>query len=114
MRMLANLKEPLRCNPKDLVYKIVLHEIDSGVYVYLYTSPDAVLSSFDMFYEYKADALEDWQDAVGEWQPLDDPLPYCQHDALLPIRVKGRDTGSPKWGEYEILKDGKWIDYKPN
>jgi len=50
----------------------------------------------------------------GEWLfKIDDPLPYCQHDCILPIRVKGRQTGNPQWGNYEILSNGNWVDYKP-
>ena len=45
------------------------------------------------------------------WHEIDDPLPYYQHDAFLPIRVKGRDTEKPAWGKFDILKDGIWGDY---
>ena len=48
------------------------------------------------------------------WIPIDDPLPYCQHDAFLPIRVKGRDIGEPQWGQLEILENGKWKEYIPD
>lgn len=50
-------------------------------------------------------------DEMG-WIEIGDPLPYCQHDCLLPIRVKGRNTGQPQWGKFEILSDGQWIEYK--
>ena len=39
---------------------------------------------------------------------------YCQHDAFLPIRVKGRDIGEPQWGKLEILENGKWKEYIPD
>ena len=47
-------------------------------------------------------------------EPLkcNDPLSDCQHDAFLPIRIKGRNIGRPQWGQLEILKDGKWEEYK--
>lgn len=44
---------------------------------------------------------------------LEDPLPYCQHDAFVPVRVKGRNIGKPEWGKFEVLRDGSWIEYKP-
>ena len=61
------------------------------------------------------DLYDDWNDEIDEkgWIDIEDPLPYCQHDAFLPVRVKGRDTGKPQWGKLEILKDGKWMDYEP-
>lgn len=73
-------------------------------------SKDAIQCSFDYYYNELSDALEDWEDKISEdgWHEIDDPLPYCQHDTFLPIRVKGRDLGEPVWGELEILKDGKW------
>ena len=115
MRMLGYLKNPYKCNKKDTIYKIVLHKTEREVYVYLYTSLDAVISSFDGWYQDEEDALEVWQSEIDErgWILIDDPLPYCQHDALLPIRVKGRNTNTPQWGKYEIYQDGEWKDYKP-
>ena len=47
------------------------------------------------------------------WIEMEDPLPDCQHDAFVPLRVKGRDIGKPEWGKYETLKDGKWVDFIP-
>lgn len=114
MRMLGYLKNPYQCNKKDTIYKVVLHKTKEEVYVYLYTSLDAVFSSFDRWYPDEESALEDWQDEIDErgWISMDDPMQYCQDDALLPIRVKGRDTNTPKWGEFEIYQDGVWKDYQ--
>lgn len=44
---------------------------------------------------------------------IEDPLPGCQHDAFLPIRIKGRESGNPQWGQYDILEDGEWKKYYP-
>ena len=72
--------------------------------------------SFDYWYKTVEDVYEDWNDLVNEkgWIPIGDPLPYCQHDAFLPIRVKGRDIGEPQWGKLEILENGKWKEYIPD
>ena len=95
MRMLGYLKNTYKCNKKDTIYKIVFHKTEKEVYVYLYTSLEAALSSFD------------------NWFLIDDPMPYCQHDALLPIQVKGRNTNTPQWGKFEIYENGEWKDYEP-
>ena len=115
MRMLGYLKNPYKCNKKDTIYKIMLHKTKSEVFVYLYTSLDAVQSSFDNWYPDEESALEDWQSEIDErgWILLDDQLPYCQDDALLPIRVKGRNVNNPQWGKLEIYENGEWIDYIP-
>lgn len=114
MRKYGYLKEPFKTNKKDTIYKIMLHDMGKeGVYLYYYTSPDAVMCSFDSYYTVLEDAFEDWTDELDEkgWIEIDDPLPHCQHDAFLPIRVKGRETGKPQWGKYEILENGVWREY---
>ena len=91
----------------------MLYTHPQGTDVFLYDSDDAVFCTADEFYETEDDALEIWADAIDPtgWHIIDDPLPDCQHDSILPIRVKGRDKGTPQWGEYEILVDGEWTDF---
>ena len=114
MRMYGFLREPYMCNKKDTVYKVMLHAIEGlGVYAYIYTHRDAMFSSFDCFYESLDEALTEWEIELDEqgWIEIEDPLPECQHDAFMPIRVKGRDGGKPQWRQFEILEDGVWKDY---
>ena len=113
MRKYAYLKEPLNCGGDGPVFKIMLYEAEEGVYLFGYCSPDAEQCAFDRCYASLEELLDDWNDLIDErgWIALEDPLPGCQHDAFVPIRVKGRDTGAPDWGKYEMLKDGKWIPY---
>lgn len=114
MRRMGTLRTPLPANRRELIYKVMLHETRrNGVFAYLYTSPDALLCSYDCHYPDLANAMEDWADEVERWDELDDPLPHCQHDCPLPVRVKGCEEGRPQWGSYEILKDGKWRDFAP-
>ena len=115
MRKYACLKQPRIYDTDTAVYKIMLYETEEGVYLFEYSSPDAVFSSADRFYESLDDVYDDWNDLINErgWTGIEDPLPFCQHDAFLPVRVKGRDTGKSEWGRYEILKDGNWVEYIP-
>ncbi|MBO7071631.1 MAG: hypothetical protein J6W09_10115 [Bacteroidales bacterium] len=109
MRQWANIK-PDSGTP---FAKIMLYPCAEGTYVFLYDSPDAVFCTADEFYPEENEALETWGDEIDAegWHFIDDPLPGCQHDAILPIRVKGRDKGEPQWGRFEILKDGEWYDF---
>ena len=68
-----------------------------GICLFMYCKKDAVQCSFDYWYKTVEDVYEDWNELIDEkgWIYIDDPLPYCQHDAFLPIRVKGRDIGEP-------------------
>ena len=113
MRKYAYLKEPL-CGGSGVVYKIMLYQTDEGLYLYGYRSPDAVLCSSDCLYDSLEDLYDEWNGLIDEkgWIEIGDPLPGCQHDALIPIRVKGRDIGKPEWGQYETLINGKWVGYQ--
>ena len=113
MRKYAYLREPLPRGEGDPVVKIMLYETEEGVYLFEYTGPDAVFCFADLCYDSLEDLYDEWDGRIDDrgWTDLDDPLPGCQHDAFLPIRVKGRDTGMPEWGKFEILKDGEWVDY---
>ena len=115
MRKYAYLREPLKHDQEDFVYKIMLCETAEGFYLFEYTSPDAVQCSSDLFYDSLEDLYEDWNGLIDErgWIEMEDPLPDCQHDAFIPLRVRGRDAGKPEWGKYETLRDGKWVEYQP-
>lgn len=118
MRKLAYLKEPYKCNRYgDTVYKIMVCQLKkSGVFLFYYCSQDAVQASFDEYcFDDIEGVLEDWNDEIDErgWIDIDDPLPDCQQDALIPIRVKGRNEGAPQWGKLETLVNGEWVDYEP-
>ncbi len=115
MRKYAYLKKPLRHGAGEPVVKIMLYAAEEGVYLFEYGSADAVQCSSDRFYESPEDVYEDWNGLIDErgWIGLDDPLPGCQHDAFIPLRVRGRDTGRPEWGKWETMADGKWVAYEP-
>ena len=116
MRKYAFLKNPIKCNEKDYIYKIMLYKTkNDGIFLFQYCSINAIQCSFDQLYKDLEDVYEDWNDEIDErgWINIDDPLPNCQHDAFIPIRVKGRDIGKPEWGNLETLVDGEWVKYKP-
>ena len=114
MRKYAYLKEPFHLDDGGTVYKIMYYATPGEIYLFEYDSPDAVLCSADLYYDSLDDLKEEWNGLIDRrgWIDLGDPLPGCQHDAFLPLRVKGRNTGNPQWGTYEILKDGAWVEYK--
>ena len=114
MRKYAFLEKPLDLEGTAVV-KIMFCDSDEGVLLFLYDKPDANRCAFDRWYENAEEACEEWNallDARG-WIGIEDPLPGCQQDAFLPIRVKGREAGKPEWGKYEILRNGVWEDYDP-
>ena len=114
MRQWAFLKKPNYSNKTQMVYKIMVHEMKKYTLVYLYCEKDAVMSSYDHWYPDLESALEDWDDEIDSdgWHVIGDPLPDCQDDGIVPVRVKGRSENNPQCGNFEILKDGVWTDYK--
>ena len=87
-----------------------------AVFLFYYCDYDAVQASFDEYYFDDFEGVfKDWNDEIDErgWIDIEDPLPDCQHDALIPIRIKGRNIGKPEWGKLETLKNGEWIEYFP-
>ena len=118
MRKYARLREPYKAagnTVEDAVYKIMLYEAVEGFYLFMYSSPDAVQCTSDRCYDSLEDLYDDWNDLIDKsgWIEMEDPLPYCQHDAFIPLRIKGRNVGKPEWGRFETLKDGVWIEYNP-
>ena len=115
MRKYAYLKEPLMRDGERPVCKVMMHDTGDGVYLYEYDSPDAVFCCADLFYASEEDVHEEWDGLIEDrtWIGIGDPLPGCQQDAFLPIRVKGREEGKPEWGRFEILKDGEWAEFVP-
>ena len=77
MRKYAYLKNPLKCNDKEYIYKIMLHTHKEGVYLYEYCSLDAIICSYDQLYFDVSDIYEDWNSEIDErgWIDIDDPLP---------------------------------------
>ena len=114
MRKYAYLKEPLQCNASNCIFKIMLYKTEEGIYLFEYCSLDAVQCSFDRFYDSLEELYEEWNDLIDNrgWIEMDNPLPDCQHDTFIPVRVKGRNIGKPEWGKFETLKDGRWVEYK--
>ncbi len=114
MRRYAYLSECLKYTDHDSIAKIMLYEAEEGVYLFEYPRADSIICSSDRLYDSLEDLYEDWNDLIDErgWIEMEDPLPYCQHDAFIPLRIKGRDIGKPEWGRYEILSNGQWIEYE--
>jgi hypothetical protein len=99
----------------DIAQSVLLYQMETGeTYAFLYKFKEDDFVYADEWYESLTDAEEVYTDRInGEWIVIADPLPFCQSDAIMPIRVKGRDKEPlhPHWGEYEILIDGEWKEY---
>ena len=114
VRKYAYLRKPLKHSGYDSIVKVMLYKAEEGIYLFGYSGLDSNRCSFDKCYDSLEELYDEWNGLIDErgWIQLDDPLPYCQHDAFIPIRARGRDIGKPEWGKYETLRDGKWVEYE--
>lgn len=98
------------------IKSVILYEpkLGEGVYEFPCTSPNDGFAIGDNFYQSWQDAEESCEEEYGiskdAWKVIPDPLANCQDDWIAPVRVIGRNTGTPQWGRLEKLIDGKWVE----
>ena len=114
MRKYAWIKDPNKTVNSISVRKIMLYKADEGYYLFMYSGADDIQSAADLCYVTLDELYDDWNPLIDErgWIEMEDPLPYCQHDAFIPLRVKDRNSGKPEWGRLETLIDGEWVEYE--
>lgn len=99
---------------QDSVKKVMLYDCSDGVYVFCYDCLQDTASISD----YLQDTVEDAEDFCRKEYNLDndnwifiaDPLDNCQHDFILPTRIKGKENGDLEWVHFQTFIDGRWVD----
>jgi hypothetical protein len=90
----------------------MIHETDSGAYLFGYRSLKDGPADFDEWYETVVEAEAACLDSYGiqtnDGQLIDDPMEGCQQDWIDPVRVRGRISGRPEFGNFERFEDGVW------
>jgi hypothetical protein len=106
MRKVAKTRHHLQ------IRQVILYQDTEGVYLFPCTSLEDGFANGDHWYESLESAEAACQSEYGilreDWQSIPDPLEHCQHDWIQPVRVLGRDQGTPKWGRLERLVEGQW------
>lgn len=116
MRKCATLSTPIEDN-SILLKKLMIYQDDSdNVYLFLYDNIEEDSSCYaDYWFENIQSAFdfvsEEYDVPEHHFIQIDNPLPYCQHDIVSPIRIKGRNIGKEDWGKFEKLIDGKWVPF---
>ncbi|WP_220720916.1 hypothetical protein [Agarivorans litoreus] len=95
------------------VKRIMLYECEDGVYLFEYNkevdssaTADYLQDTAEIVYEI---AEEDYGVKASDWEEISDPMEFCQHDRIERVRVVGRNTGNPQWGNLEKLVAGSWV-----
>lgn len=96
-----------------VVQKVMIYSDENkNVYLFLYDSVQDTSCRADLWFESAEQAEAACRESYGideeDWITADNPLPFCQHDIVLPTRVVGRAEGTPQWGRFEELVDVHW------
>lgn len=108
-RLIANVKK----KDCDAIRLMICNKGDEGVYLFGYTSQEDSPSSWDRYFENVPDAKElgrSYGVDENDWKTIAQTQPNCQDDWINPVRIKGRNNGTPQWGKFEKLVSGEWID----
>ena len=101
-------------NLEDETKKLMIYESSEGVYLFGYDSLQDSASSWDNWFEKVEEADKycklTYNIDKDDWITISEPLENCQHDFILPTKVKGKEYGKPEWGKYLTLINDKWVD----
>ncbi|WP_220718062.1 hypothetical protein [Agarivorans litoreus] len=107
------MRKIAKVSGNEEVKRIMLYECEDGVYLFEYNkevdssaTADYLQDTAEIVYEI---AEEDYGVKASDWQEISDPMEFCQHDRINPVRVVGRNTGNPQWGKLETLVSGSWV-----
>lgn len=108
MRYIANTKMN---NSK--IRRLMAYKSKDGVYLFEYTSIKDGSAPYDNWFESLELAFEHckgkYRVTHSDWEQIPDPKDDCQHDWIQPVRIVGRSSGKPQWGQFEKLVGNKWV-----
>ncbi|NBU21940.1 hypothetical protein EBS43_11125 [bacterium] len=94
MRKYALVKKPSE------IKMVILYDSGEGTYLFPCHSAEDIGAVGDEWYESFQVAEEVCQEKYGsissDWIQIGDPLEHCQHDFIRPVRIRGRDKGTPQ------------------
>lgn len=98
----------------DEIRKVLIFESGEGVYLFGYDCLQDTSSKWDNWYTTVEEAKEYCKDIYhidnDKWIAIAEPLEFCQHDFILPTKIKGRETSKLQYGKFQTLVNGKWVD----
>jgi len=101
-------------NPTQDILRLMIYMSEEGVYVFGYDDLADNSSKCDNLFNDIAEALEFCQDNYNlgneNWISIEEPYLNCQHDWIGRVKVKDKESGKPKWGQFEQLINGHWTD----
>ncbi len=101
-------------NIVDETHKLMIYQSCDGVYLFGYDCIQDAPSKWDNWFEDIETAEQycsnNYKIADNKWILISDPFEDCQHDFIMPTRIKGCDSGKPEYGKFETLINKRWVD----
>ena len=100
-------------DPTGETKKLMIYEALDGIYLFGYDCLQDSSSIWDNWFltlnEVHEYCSEIYNINNEDWVIISEPVENCQHDYILPTKVIGKETGKPKWGEFQTLIDDQWV-----
>jgi hypothetical protein len=101
-------------NSFDNIKKLMTYVSSDFVYLFCFDcvndSPSIADYTFDTIDEAEDHCKETYNVDKDDWITISEPCQGCQDDFIMPTKVKGRENGTPHWGQFQTLLNGNWID----
>ena len=101
-------------NTTDDIVRLMIYKSDEGVYVFGFDDLADTSSKWDNLFQDLEEALEFCQETYNvdseKWINIEGPQINCQHDWIERTRIKGKEKGEPKWGQFEQFSNGRWTE----
>ncbi|PBQ33233.1 hypothetical protein CNR22_16115 [Sphingobacteriaceae bacterium] len=98
----------------DKIKKLITYVSSDTVYLFGFDCVNDTSSisdyTFDTIEEAENHCAETYNIHEDDWIIISEPCTGCQDDFIMPTKVKGRENGTPQWGQYQTLVNHKWID----
>jgi biofilm protein TabA len=98
----------------DDTRKLIIYQSNEGVLLFGYDCLQDTSSKWDNWFMTVEEADEYSENVYkidnGKWISIADPLANCEHDYIMPTRVKGLEIGKPDYGRFEAFINSKWVD----
>jgi len=94
--------------------RLMIYGSKEGSYLFGFNILKDSHSNWDEWYATVSDAKELCEERFGieqaDWKEIPDPMEFCQHDWINPVRTKGVNTLTPDYEKFEKFENGKWIE----
>ena len=101
----------------ESIKKLMIYESNNGTYLFGYDTVFDCNGLWDNWYEDVEQAekccYDDYNIKPDDWIYISEPQDFCNHDYIMPVRIKGREKRQPQFDQWEIFINSEWIAFSP-